>query len=232
MRTGPTEPAVLRLVDGQSLADLGRYAARARAVDADGAIRLVVHGGVLAAWVAVATGAGLLGQGAALGLRTFAVVPDGVDLDVVVPVGAVADRAARDRHSGREEPTALPVPPVRANASWAGLTPPRSGWESVGTTTADVLVAVARAGIDEVSHAVAQRGAAGGLARDRVWSQPLSERVTTAAPSLAGPVGSVASRAAFAAYALGFLPPGCEVTVWATNRWTRLSAPGGHVLLR
>ena len=34
------------------------------------------------------------------------------------------------------------------------------------------------------------------------------------------------------AYALGFLEPGKPVTVFRSNRWTRLTAPGGHVLLR
>ena len=37
---------------------------------------------------------------------------------------------------------------------------------------------------------------------------------------------------AFAAYALGFLAPGEEVRVLRSNRWTRLTAPGGHVLMR
>ena len=43
----------LEFVDEQSLEDLGRYAARARAVDAEGGMRLQAAGGVLAAWVGV-----------------------------------------------------------------------------------------------------------------------------------------------------------------------------------
>ena len=48
------------------------------------------------------------------------------------------------------------------------------------------------------------------------------------------PVGGAPVRAgaAFAAYALGFLAPGSEVQVLRSNRWTRLTAPGGHVLVR
>ena len=41
----------LEFVDEQSLEDLGRYAARARAVDAEGGMRLQAAGGVLGAWV-------------------------------------------------------------------------------------------------------------------------------------------------------------------------------------
>ena len=37
---------------------------------------------------------------------------------------------------------------------------------------------------------------------------------------------------AFAAYVLGFAPSGTDVTVLANGRWTRLSAAGGHVLVR
>ena len=43
---------------------------------------------------------------------------------------------------------------------------------------------------------------------------------------------SVRSGGAFAAYALGFLAPGQPVQVLRSNRWTRLTAPGGHVLIR
>ena len=130
---------VIRLTDTAAFADLGRYAARARAVDAEGAIRLQCAGGVLAAWVGVLPGSGILGEGTVLGLRTFALA-DPADLDVVVPLAAVTDRTAR---AG----TDLPVPPVRALAPWAAVTPPRVGWRAVGTVAADVLAAAARDGI-------------------------------------------------------------------------------------
>jgi hypothetical protein len=31
---------------------------------------------------------------------------------------------------------------------------------------------------------------------------------------------------------LGFTPPGSEVTVFAHGRWTRLTTPVGHILVR
>ncbi len=62
-----------------------------------------------------------------------------------------------------------------------------------------------------------ERGAAAGFVRDRVWSRE---------------VDGVRAGAAFAAFSLGFLAPASRVRVLRSNRWTRLSAAGGHVLIR
>ncbi|MBA2694930.1 MAG: hypothetical protein H0U62_03590, partial [Actinobacteria bacterium] len=51
---------VLRFADVESLQDLSTYVARARHLDADGAIRLQAAGSVLAAWVRVLPGQGML----------------------------------------------------------------------------------------------------------------------------------------------------------------------------
>lgn len=203
---------VLRLADAAALADLGRFAARARSLDTDGAVRLQARGSVLAVWVSVLPGRGILAEGTVLGLRTLALA-EPADSDDVVPLGAVTDRAAR--HTGGGD---LPLPPTRALAPWAALTPPRSGWEPVGEVTADLLADAARAGIEEVARAVRERGAAAGLVRDRVWDREVTP------PVRAG--------AAFAAHALGFLRPGSAVAVLRSGPWTRLTAVGGHVVTR
>ena len=222
---------VLRLVDTAALADLGRFATRARALDADGAMRLQATGGVLAAWVGVLQGTGILAEGTVLGLRTFALA-DKDDLDVVVPLGAVTDRTAH--HTGASE---LPIPPTRALAAWAAVTPPRGPWEPAGSLPGDLLAVVARDGLAEVTDAVRERGAAAGFVRDRVWARDVRE---AAGPhpdllvdgGLPGTDATVRAGGAFAAYALGFLAPGEPVRVFRSNRWTRLTAPGGHVLMR
>lgn len=203
---------VLRLTDPAALADLGRYAARARSVDDAGAMRLQATGAVLAAWVGVLPGSGILGEGTVLGLRTFALA-EPAHLDVVVPLGAVTDRAAR--HDGGRD---LPVPPTRALAAWSAVTPPREGWQPAGEAGADDLARVARDGLVEVSAAVRERGAAAGFVRDRVWARDA--------------VPGVRAGGAFALYSLGFLAPGSDVRVYRANRWTRLTAVGGHVLMR
>ncbi len=221
---------ILRLRDPESLADLGRFATRARAVDADGAMRLQASGTVLAAWVGVLSGTGILAEGTVLGLRTFALA-EPAEVDVTVPLGAVTDRSARG--AGAD----LPVPPTRAIAAWSAVTPPRGPWEPAGTLPGDLLAAVARDGLAEVTDAVRERGAAAGLVRDRVWARDVLEAAGPH-PDLLDHSGgfeggaSVRSGGAFAAYALGFLAPGQPVQVLRSNRWTRLTAPGGHVLIR
>jgi hypothetical protein len=223
--------AVLRLADAAALSDLGRYAARARSVDGEGAMRLQADGAVLAAWVGVLPGSGILAEGTVLGLRTFALA-EPADLDVLVPIGAIADRTAH-----ADSPADLPVPPTRALAPWSALTPPRGPWEPIGVLPGDLLASVAREGIAEVAAAVRERGAAAGFARDRVWSREVREAAGPHPDLLAGEgvtTDGVAVRAggAFAAYALGFLAPGVAVQVLRANRWTRLTASGGHVLMR
>ncbi len=213
---------LLRLVDAAALADLGRFAARARALDDQGAMRLQAAGSVLAAWVGVLQGSGILAEGTVLGLRTFALA-EPAECDAVVPLGAVTDRTSR--HAGTGE---LPLPPTRALAAWSAVTPPRSGWEPAGELAADDLAVAARSGLEEVAAAVRERGAAAGFVRDRVWGRD----VGTGAELGVGVGAEVRAGGAFAAFSLGFLAPGTTVQVLRSNRWTRLTAAGGHVLMR
>lgn len=162
-----------------------------------------------------------------IGLRAMPLA-ESVQLDVTVSLGALTDRL--EHGAG----TSLPIPPMTVNVAWAAMAPPRGGWERVGAVTPDELYAVARRGIEEVaSGAPADAGGAAVAAlRKQVWG-----RLTTTTPPV--PAGG-----AFAAYVLGFVgrgqgvaaspgaEPGSEVTVWAQGRWTRLSTPAGHVLIR
>ncbi|HYN30451.1 MAG TPA: hypothetical protein VES95_11400 [Dermatophilaceae bacterium] len=218
----------LLLVDEAALADLGRYAVRARALDESGAVRLTASGLVLAAWVAVLPGTGLLGEGVVLGLRTAALA-EPAELDVTVPLGAVTDRVRRPGGGAR-----FPVPPTTVHAPWTSLTPPRSGWRREGTVAVSVLAAAAREGIADVARGTppGAGAAAVGALRARVWGRavPLDEPVTGGTPAPA-PRG-VPAGGAFAAYGLGFLPPSGAATVHVTGPWVRLSTPAGHVLMR
>ena len=234
-----TEPTLV-LDDAASLADLGRYARRARALDEEAAVRLQADGPVLAAWVGVLPGSGILGEGLVLGLRTFALASP-TRIDIAVPAAAITDRTA---HTPGQ--SVLPLPPVHLSPTWASLTPPRSGWEYAGRADGDDLAAVARSGLEEVAAAVKEHGAAAGLTKQRVWGAMVSytsgtdessrgtdesgrgsDESDTRTDEIELPAG-----VAFAAYALGFLSPGHPVTVHRTNRWTRVSGPGGHVLSR
>lgn len=202
--------------DAAAMADLGRYAARARSLDPEGAMRLQAVGDVLAAWVGVLPGHGLMGDGTVLGLRTMALA-EPAEADLSVPLGAVTDRTARTDLGAR-----FPLPPTRAFPQWAALTPPRSGWEPAGeVATADVVQA-ATEGIAEIGQGAGPGSGALAVAdlRSRVWGRRLD-----AAPE-------VAAGGAFAAYGLGFLSPGGTVPVARSGAWRRLTCPGGHVLIR
>lgn len=214
----------VRFSSPDALADLGRYAGRARQLDEDGAMRLQADGLVLAAWVGVLPGSGILGEGAVLGLRTMALA-EPAELDVTVPLRAVSDRAAY-RPSG----TTFAVPPTGALAPWAAIIPPRSGWELMGEVPADELAEVGESGVAEVTEAVAARGAAAGFAKAEVWSRLVTFHRDGARPDDAGI--ELRAGGALAAFGLGFLRPGSMVRVLRCRPWVRLTAPGGHVLMR
>jgi hypothetical protein len=162
-----------------------------------------------------------MAEGMVIGLRAMPLAAP-AHVDVTVGLGALTDRLARGSD------TTLPLPPMTVNVAWAAMAPPRGGWERVGALTAEEVYAVARHGIEEVaSGAPADAGGAAVTAlRKQVWG-----RLTSTTPPV--PAGG-----AFAAYVLGFVgrgehvAPGSEVTVWAHGRWTRLSTPAGHVLIR
>ena len=83
-----------------------------------------------------------------------------------------------------------------------------------------------------------ERGAAAGFTKQQVWGATVT--YSGASGEASGEAGEAAdgqsvdlpAGVALAAYALGFLRPGQPVQVYRTNRWTRVSGPGGHVLSR
>ena len=206
----------LLLADVASLDDLRTYAARARRLDPEAAVRLLAAGPVLAAYVGVLPGRGVTGSGATLGLRVFGLA-EPTEVDVTVPAAAILDRLARDGSDPGE--AGLPIPPMSVFVPWAGITPPRSGWEPYAAFPGADVIAAAEAGIAEVGVAGTGLAAQVEALRSRVWAQPLGE-----SPAPAG--------LAFAAYGLGFVHPQESVTLLRAGRWWRLTAPGGHALAR
>lgn len=214
--------------DDAGYADFGTFVARARSLDEDGAMRLQASGDVLAAYVGVLPGRGLMGGGAVVGLRTMRLA-EPAHLETTVALASLTDRLARRTDPAPDQGAAGPsatggldVPAATVQVPWAAMTPPRAGWEPVGSLDADALERVAHAGIAEVATG-APPGAGGHAVTDlrqRVWG-----RLTQTVPPV--PAG-----AAFAAYRLGFLDPATPCTVAAHGRWTRVSSPRGHVLVR
>jgi hypothetical protein len=218
---GPRADSVL-LPGRAAFQDLGTYVGRAARVDAGGAARLVAHGDVLAIFVSPVHGGG---GPTVLGLRVLRLA-GAVDVDTTVTLASLSDRFARIVAGGLvgpDAPVRVPLPPQEAtDVAWAGVTPPRAGWEVLGTVPEPVLREAARAGIEEVAAGAGDGSGAQAVARLRglVWGRDV--------PGVPGlPAG-----AAFAADALGFLGGDEPVALHRTGSWRRLTSRHGHVLAR
>jgi hypothetical protein len=202
--------------DPRALADLGTYLGRARRANPEGAVRLLVVGDLLVTTVAVIEGSGLMGEGTVLGMRVVRVAGS-MPMDATVSFASVADRLARPGTG-----STLSVPPVTVRVAWAALTPPRDGWEPVGTLPTEVVESIARQGIAEIAEGSPEGSGSHAVdaLRRRVWT-----RLSDSVPPVAGGL-------AFGAHVLGFLAPGEQASVAAQGRWTRMSTSRGHVLVR
>lgn len=213
---------MLRLSDPAAAADLETYLERALRIEAHGAARILAADGVLAVYVPVLQPTGLLDDAATvLGLRTFAIEETAETIDQVVPMASLRSRAAQA--ATRID---LGVPAPVYSVSWAGVVPPRGGWRPVAAhPETDRLREVAEDGIAQVANAVPD-GTGEAIVRQvrsMIWGQPID-----GAPAL--PAG-----AAFAAHALGFLPPHGDresASIYETGPWTRLTLERGHVLVK
>ncbi|MDJ0349272.1 hypothetical protein [Cryobacterium sp. PH29-G1] len=211
------------LTDSQSLSDLIVFLSRSGRV-LDGSARLIASKGVLAVYTAIFYPRGLLDASpTVLGLRTFA-LQESVDLDKVVPVRSLLERLKRLESTTRDLtlPVIVTVPLEVNTVTWAGISPPKGGWEPHGQTPAAHLEAAARSGIDEVAAAVPE--GAGELIVERVRSEVWSRQVDG--------LEFVPTGAGFAAFSLGFLAEGEPVQLYESGLWTRLSTSRGHVLVR
>src|SRR5215218_6213894 len=145
----------ITLADSLSLGDLVTYLGRAGRVE-DGSVRLIAGSGVLAVYTAILYPAGLLDEAqTVLGLRTLALADD-AEFDAVVPVRSLLDRLTRAQESlaGDSTAPAIPVPTEVNTVTWAGISPPRGGWQPAGEVTAGALEAAGREGIEEVANAL------------------------------------------------------------------------------
>ena len=207
----------LELPDVRALDDLATVTGRARRVDPDGACRLVATGRMLAVYVSPVHGGG---GPTVLGLRV-AELAAAAELDATVPLAALADRFARPAAQG-DRPL-LHVPPLRVAEPWAGVAPPRSGWDAVGLLDAPALRQVAEAGVREIADGVPPGAGAQAVARLRgqVWGRPVESGLP-----------DVPAGVAFAADALAFLDDAEPVALYRSGPWVRATTRRGHVLAR
>ncbi|MBG6180170.1 hypothetical protein [Arthrobacter sp. CAN_A1] len=208
----------LVFADPLTVADLHTFIARARAAE-DGAVRFQASGTVLAAYICILRPR-VLGEATptVLGLRTMPLATP-AHVDTTVALASVSDRLARLG----EADVVMQVPPTTVTESWAGVLPPRAGWEPRGDLSPDLVEAAARNGIREVAETVPHNPGAliVNSARGAIWGRSIEDL------SVEVPAG-----AAFGAFALGFLVDGERPTILTNGRWTRISTSRGHVLSR
>ncbi|MGV8897043.1 MAG: hypothetical protein ACOH1U_11320 [Rhodoglobus sp.] len=212
------------LTDSLALGDLHVFLGRAMRVD-DGSVRLIAGSGVLAVYVSVLHPAGLLDESpTVLGLRTFAVAADDT-FDAVVPVRSLLMRVEGQIETANASPDdriTITLPMEVNTVTWAAISPPRGGWQSIQSTDAAVLESAARAGIDEIAEAIPTGTGEQIVQRVRteIWGRSIDN------------LDFVPAGAAFAAFSLGFLTDGDSVSIYETGPWTRLTTRGGHVLVK
>jgi hypothetical protein len=159
---------------------------------------------------------------------------------MTVELSALTSRFARAEPGA----VALPLPPAQmAGVRWAGVSPPRSGWEPAAELSVEQVRELAASGIAAVAGASPVETV--GI-RSQVWGRDWAD------------AGGAPAGLAFGAEALGFLPtrtptrtpaqtpaqtaarrdtafsthPLAEFTVHRHGSWWRLTTPRGYVLAR
>lgn len=203
-----TRPLVL--ADAQTARDVLTFAGRAATASSEG-VRLQGADGVL-----VLTAAALAPQGlfdhtpTVLAMRIARADPE-LRCDIVV-----------DELTEGAAPAELTLPDTGRAPAWAGVSPPRDGWQFVGELPAKTIAERAQWGISAVAH-----GSPDGAGEDavralraRIWGEPDE--------ALLGLPRGVA----FAAHAFGFISGAEDARVTQSGRWTRVAFGRGHVLSR
>lgn len=203
-------PHHLLLADPDTAKDVLTFVGRATRITDDG-VRLQATNGVLALTTAALAPHGLFDQTPTiLAMRIVSTDPE-LQCDIVV-----------DRLSKTDEPHRLTLPDTGLSPAWAGVAPPRRGWEVVSDLAASVIAQRAQWGISAVA-----RGAG---------PESGEEAVRTLRAAIWGELDDVLDGlprgVAFAADAMGFVSGDEQVPVSRSGRWMRLAFRRGHVLAR
>ncbi|RFU88279.1 hypothetical protein DY218_02375 [Streptomyces triticagri] len=221
----------VRFADAGEAADVAAFLARLIHYDKAAVVRLQAGGGALAvfgrpaSFEVLAVRSARLAEGS--GVSGGPGAPGGSgELDVTVSAGELLEGVD-------EGAAAVAVPSAVTGPPWAGVLPPKGGWErvpglpsSVGVLRA-VRAAVSefRGRVEELDPAKRTRGELDRIGRE-VWSRPVGDT-------------ELPVRAAHAARVLGFLPSAesagfrsGELSLWAAGAWLRLRTPYGAVVVR
>jgi len=195
---------LLVVADDHERSGLAQYLERLVALDNRAAVRLQSAGAALGVWSGPPFDV--------VALKPVALRAD-AECDATVAAQRLLEHVAKDCE--------FELPPAVTGPSWVGLLPPRSGWEDrASSDVANVRNAVetAKSFFRERADGVSDQARLEAIAND-VWERSC--------------LAEVPVRSAHAAEALGLLGPGSgQVIAYATESWTRLSAPGGSVAAR
>ncbi|MFJ9863407.1 hypothetical protein [Streptomyces sp. NPDC101165] len=211
---------VLHLADESEAADLAAFLSRLLHYDRGAAVRLQASGTALAVFGRPPSFEVL----AVRAVRLAKPYENGLDvtLDVTVSAGELLE-SVDERAATAAVPAAVTGPP------WAGVLPPRGGWQpepglpapdALRTTVAEA-VAEFRSRTEELAPERRTRTELDRIGRD-IWSREIGE---TRLPV----------RAVHAAQSLGFLRPGtgaAETGLFSSGAWLRLRTPYGSVAVR
>ena len=204
-------PTALILADSDTARDALTFVSRAARASDDG-VRLQAEGGILAMTAAALAPQSLFdATPTILAMRIVRADPE-LRCDIVI-----------DELTATDDPSALALPDTGRSPAWAGIAPPRGGWEAAGALGADVIAQRAQWGISAVAH-----GSPAGAGEDAVralraaiWGEPDEE--------LGGPAprGRVRRRTRS-----GSSPVPNRSPSRVSGRWSRLAFARGHVLSR
>ncbi|MDH6450269.1 MULTISPECIES: hypothetical protein [unclassified Streptomyces] len=208
---------VLHLADEGEAADLAAFLSRLLRYDRSAAVRLQVTGTALAVF-------GRPPSFEVLAIRAVRLAKpyeNGLDvtLDVTVSAGELLESV--DESAG----TAV-VPAAVTGPPWAGVLPPRGGWQAVtGLPEPEALRALVHSGVaefrsrtEELSAEERTRAELDRIGRE-IWSRTV------------GPT-RLPVRAVHAAQSLGFLRPGGQLALLSAGAWLRLRTPYGSIAVR
>ncbi|MEU0252991.1 hypothetical protein ABZ299_10855 [Streptomyces sp. NPDC006184] len=211
---------VLHLADETEAADLAAFLSRLLRYDRGAAVRLQAAGTALAVFGRPPSFEVL----AVRAVRLAKPYEHGLDvaLDVTVSAGELLE-SVDERAATAAVPGAVTGPP------WAGVLPPRSGWQpEPGLPAPDALRATVAAAVAEFRSRTEELGPQGRTRAelDRIGRDIWSRRIDgTRLPV----------RAVHAAQSLGFLRPGTEqedTGLFSSGAWLRLRTPYGSVAVR
>ncbi|MFJ2603718.1 hypothetical protein ACIQOU_33050 [Streptomyces sp. NPDC091279] len=208
---------VLHLADEGEAADLAAFLSRLIHYDRGAAVRLQAFGTALAVFGRPPSFEVL----AVRAVRLAKPYENGLDvaLDVTVSAGELLE-------SVDESALTVGVPAAVTGPPWAGVLPPRGGWQSEnGLPAPDALYALVRAGVAEFRSRTQELTPEGRTRAEldrigrEIWSRTVGR---TRLPV----------RAVHAAQSLGFLRPGVPVTLVVAGAWQRLRTPYGSIAVR